>query len=185
MPARRPSRDPARASKTAPTAKNDLSIDLLRYTPALFTSITYKLNSGASSQYLANFGIGIEVWRVLAMVAREGRVTAQRICQFTGMDKGSVSRTFKAMEDKGLIRFSLDEQDKRLKYAEFTPRGRKLHDLIHDFALAREQALLSVLSRGEAELFIELLRRVRENLPNVDAASEAYVAEHWRGRKLL
>lgn len=163
-----------------PHRKNELSIDLLRYTPALFTSIANKLNSGASNHYLTTFGVGIEAWRVLAMVAMEGRVTAQRICQFTGMDKGSVSRTFKFMEDKGLIKFSADALDKRLKYASFTPRGRKMHDQIYDFALARERAFLSVLKPKELEQFIDMLRRTRENLPNVDAASEEYVALNWR-----
>ncbi len=37
------------------------------------------LARGASAHYLATYGVGIETWRVLVMLAIEGRVTAQRV----------------------------------------------------------------------------------------------------------
>jgi DNA-binding MarR family transcriptional regulator len=166
-------------SPSTPTVPSQAApaIDLDRYTPAYFTFIANKLASGASSHYLETYGVGIETWRVLVMLAIEDKVTAQRVCQLVGMDKGSVSRTFKAMHAKGLIAFSSDAHDGRLRFARFTAKGRKIHDQILAFALHREQILLSVLSAREVDTLIDLLRRVHENLPAVELASDQFVAQ--------
>ncbi|RZS86514.1 MarR family winged helix-turn-helix transcriptional regulator [Pigmentiphaga kullae] len=160
------------------------AVDLDRYTPAYFTFIANKLARGASKHYLETYGIGIETWRIMVMLAIEGKVTAQRVCQLIGMDKASVSRTFKSMHAQGLVSFSSDDHDGRLRHATFTPRGREMHDSIMKFALNREQAFLSVLAPGEVDVLIDLLRRLHENLPMVDATSDAFM-ENQRARGLV
>lgn len=151
------------------------AIDLAQYAPAFFTFIANKWARGASSHYLDTYGVGIETWRVLVMLALEESITAQRVVQLIGMDKASVSRTFKVMHQQGLIEFRHDEHDGRLRHAALTPAGRALHDRILRFALAREQALLSVLSAEEVGLFLDMLRRVHAHLPEVEAASDAFM----------
>ena len=159
--------------KTDPASGPCVQLD--RYTPAYFTFIANKLARGASSHYLDFYGVGIETWRVMVMLAIEQKVTAQRVCQLIGMDKGSVSRTFKSMHARGFILFSSDTQDGRLRYAAFTASGRALHDRIMRLALERENAFLSVLSPQEVETLIDLLRRLHENLPNVELQSGEFV----------
>jgi DNA-binding MarR family transcriptional regulator len=167
----------AEKSTAAPVASADgPAIDLDRYTPAYFTFIANKLARGASSHYLDIYGVGIETWRILVMLAIEGRVTAQRVVQLIGMDKGSVSRCFKSMHKQGLIAFSSDAEDGRLRYATFTPKGRALHDRIMRFALERERVFLSVLTPKEIDMLIDLLRRLHANLPAVEEASDAFMA---------
>lgn len=154
-------------------------IDLERYTPAFFTFIANTLARGASAHYLETCGVGIETWRLLVMLAIETRVTAQKVVQVIGIDKASVSRCFKTMHEQGFIGFSSDDNDGRLRHATITPKGRALHDRILRFALLRERVLLSVLSAGEVETLLDLLRRVHANLPAVEAASD----EFMRGEK--
>jgi len=164
--------------------KKGQTLELSRYTIALIISMANKLNGGASKQLLEKFGIGVEAWRVMAMIAAIGHeITAQQICQFSGMDKGSVSRTLGSMETKGLIVLRTDEDDGRRKLAMVTPKGKKMHDLIVKLQLEREKSLLSVLSTAEVELFIDLLNRTRSNLPNVDIDTAAYVKKHWHSLK--
>ena len=153
------------------------AIDLDRYSPAYFTFIANKLARGASAHYLATYGVGIETWRVLVMLAIEGRVTAQRVVQLIGMDKASVSRCFKSMHAQGLIRFESDAQDGRLRHASFTPLGRALHDRIRRFALLREQVLHSVLQPAEVDTLLDLLARLHGNLGAVEAASDAFMVD--------
>ncbi len=156
------------------------AIDLDRYTPAYFTFIANQLARGASSHYLETYGVGIETWRVLVMLAIEPTVTAQRVCQVIGMDKASVSRTFKSMHAKGLIAFSSDDHDGRLRHTTFTPKGRAMHDSIMRFALRREEAFLSVLQPGEVEVLLDMLQRLHANLPKVEAISDEFM-ERQRG----
>ena len=153
-------------------------LDLENYVPAYLTFVTTKLASGAASTYRKHFDVGIEIWRVLVMLALEEKVSVNMVCKLIGMDKGSVSRCFKSMYEKGLITFSSDPRDGRVRYATLTPAGREKHDQIQGVALERQRALLSCITPGEAEILIKLLHRLHGNLPEVEKATRAYVHKH-------
>jgi DNA-binding MarR family transcriptional regulator len=163
-------------------AKNKLGqtvVDLDRYVPGYMTWIANKLSRGASSIYLSAFDIGIETWRLLVLLAIEGSITSQNASRIIGMDKASVSRSFKTMQESGLVKMSLNENDGRSRIAHITTKGRKLHDQILAVAVERERVFLSVLDKTEQETLIQLLRRLHENLPNVEVASEQFVPKHF------
>lgn len=150
-------------------------LDLDRYVPAFFTWIANKLSRGASQHYLRSFGVGIETWRCLVLLAIESTISAHKVCRIIGMDKASVSRCFAGMEAQGLIRVAPDPADGRARVATLTDKGRSLHDRIMGVALERERAFLSVLSAEERELLIGLLARLHENLPAVEEATDRYL----------
>lgn len=162
-----------------PAPQTSPVLDLERYLPGFITWISNKLSRGASQHYLSVFGVGIEVWRCLVLLALESSISAQRVSRITGMDKSSVSRCFKSMQAGGLITLGLAGGDGRLRIAKLTARGRKLHDQIIGVALERERALIEVLDPSEREVLIGLMRRLHENLPAVEEATERYVARHF------
>jgi DNA-binding MarR family transcriptional regulator len=94
------------------------------------------------------------------------------------MDKSSVSRAFKSMHLRGLITIGLDDADGRLRVATITHKGRALHDEILKLAMERERAFLSALNDKERENLIGLLRRLHDNLPVVEKATQEYLAIH-------
>ena len=157
-------------------ADNEGLINLDRYVPAYFTWIANKLSRGASRTYLRLFGVGIETWRCLVLLAIHQSVSAQQVSQIIGMDKAAVSRCFKSMRAKGLIKLGLHATDGRLRNTTLTPLGRTLHDQIREMALERERALLSVLGESEREALIRMLKRLHENLPAVERATARYIA---------
>lgn len=160
--------------KTAPSV-----IDLERYAPAYLTWIANKLSGGASSAYLRAFGVGIETWRILVLLALESELTAQSCSRTIGMDKASVSRVFKSMQAEGLVTFSLHEHDGRLRLASITAKGRALHDQILELARERERAFLSVLTEPEQQAFLDLLHRLHDNLPNVEKATALFLEQRY------
>ena len=172
MPARR------KVEPTPPDAnfESAANVDLERYVPAYLSWISNKLSRGASQHYLSAFNIGIEVWRCLVLLAVESQVSAQQVSRVIGMDKAAVSRCFKTMHDQGFISFTLDAQDGRVRLAKLTSKGRVLHDEVLQVALAREKAFLSVLSETEVNVLIDLLKRLHDNLPHVDAATEEFLS---------
>ena len=164
----------ASAVTASTTAAKPAAVDLDRYVPAFLTWIANKLSRGASQQYLSAFGVGIETWRCLVLLAIEGSISAQRVSRIIGMDKSSVSRCFKSMQARGLITLGLDAADGRLRIATLTEEGRALHDRILDLALERERVFLSVLDEAERETLIALLKRLHDNLPAVEAAARRH-----------
>ncbi len=154
----------------------DPAIDLERYVPAYLIWIANKLTRGASQHYLNLFGVGAEVWRCMVLLAIHETISAQQVSQIIGMDKASVSRCFKQMAAKQLISLELDPADGRIRLASLTLHGQHIHDQILGIALAREEALLAVLSASERETLLGLLKRIHENLPAVEQATQAFIA---------
>ena len=172
-------RPPAPRRQGTSIADTGRVVDLERYVPAFLTWIANKLSRGASQHYLAAFDVGIEVWRCLVLLAVEDSISAQQVSRIVGMDKASVSRCFKSMHADGLITLGLDDADGRIRIARLTKKGRALHDKIIGIALERERAFLSVLSDAEQETLIGLLKRLHSNLPQVEEATAAYVADRF------
>lgn len=154
-------------------------VDLERYVPAFLTWIANKLSRGASQHYLRVFDVGIETWRCLVLLAIHGSISAQQVSKIIGMDKASVSRCFKGMQAKGYITLGLDADDGRVRIATLTKKGRQVHDRILGIALERERAFLEVLNERERETLIGLLKRLHENLPAVETATDAYVTKRF------
>ena len=153
------------------------AVDLDKYVPAYFIWIANKLTRGASQHYLNLFGVGSEVWRCMVLLAIHDTISAQQISQIIGMDKSSVSRCFKQMAAKKLIALELDDTDGRIRLASLTLHGRHIHDQILGIALARERALVQVLKPEEIDTLLGLLKRVHENLPAVELATQTFIAD--------
>ena len=156
-------------------AQTELVLDLDRYIPALITFIANKLSRSATVLYHKRFAVNVTEWRILALLAIEPGISAARICQVIGFDKGPVSRTLTAMETRGLVAIKIDREDGRTYSISLTAKGRTTHDEVIKVALEREHSLLACLDNPERETLIKLLHRVHSNLAAVDGVGEREV----------
>jgi DNA-binding MarR family transcriptional regulator len=136
-------------------------LDLNRYVPALLTFLANKLATGASGTYRKHFGVGVVEWRVIALLAVEDNITANRICQVIGLDKSAVSRSLQLLEASGRISGQADSKDGRRYAVSLTAEGKALHDRVLKVALERERRLLSGLSPEEVDTLVNLLSRMQ------------------------
>lgn len=146
-------------------------LNLERYVPALLTVVANKLAASASHTYRKRFGVGVVEWRMLAMLAVEDDITANRICQVTGLDKAAVSRALHQLKSTGHIRFTTDAADARRQLVSLTDSGSHLHDRIYELAIRREKALLEGLSEGDVESLIRLLRHLHGRIEFLEASN--------------
>jgi len=161
LPIRKSRRKAATAPQPGPT------LDLERYVPAFITFIANKLSNSATAFYQGNFGVNVTEWRTMSLLAIEPGISASRICEVIGFNKGPVSRTLADMQARGLIAIRTDPNDGRTHSIALTAKGRATHDKVIVAALDRERRLLSCLSKDEQELLIDLLRRLHENIDAV------------------
>jgi DNA-binding MarR family transcriptional regulator len=152
--------------------KVELVLDLDRYVPALITFVANKLSRSATVLYQKRFGVNVTEWRILALLAIEPEISAARICHVIGFDKGPVSRTLAAMEERGLVAIRADRQDGRTYSISLTAKGAATHDRVIAVALERERRLLSCLNKAERETLLVLLRRLHGNLDAVKGAGD-------------
>ena len=83
------------AASLPPTPTTQPRLDLDRYLPFGLTAIANKIARSASRVYLRRFGVGINEWRILANLRINPGVTANLICQTSGLDKAAVSRSLR------------------------------------------------------------------------------------------
>jgi DNA-binding MarR family transcriptional regulator len=143
-------------------------LDLNRYVPAMLTFLANKLSTGASISYRKHFGIGVVEWRVIALLAVEENITANRICQVIGLDKSAVSRSLQLLEAAGRISGETDTNDARRYAVSLTPEGKALHDRVLRVALERERRLLSGFSPAEVDMLVNLLARMQTTVGYVN-----------------
>jgi DNA-binding MarR family transcriptional regulator len=143
-------------------------LDLDRYVPAMLTFLANKLATGASLNYRKHFGIGVVEWRLIALLAVEDKITANRICQVIGLDKSAVSRSLQVLEAAGRIWGEVDSKDARCYTVSLTTEGKMLHDRVLKVALERERRLLSDFSPAEVDTLVNLLGRLQRKVAYVN-----------------
>jgi DNA-binding MarR family transcriptional regulator len=144
-----------------------VALHLERYVPGLLAWLSNKLAGDASKAYRSRFGVGIVEWRILSYLAVYERGTGAQMSQLMGTDKAAISRGASFLQRKKMIH-SKQGFGRNLEFF-LTPKGRELHDRIIKLALARENALLTGLSKRDVDALVGYLQILLKNLPAVEA----------------
>lgn len=96
--------------------------------------------------YGHEYGLTREEWRLLALLAGEGEVSAVELKRRATLDKVQISRAFKRLEEKKLLQGRVAEHDKRQRIYCCTPAGEALFNELFPRVEARAEALLETLS---------------------------------------
>lgn len=99
------------------------TLDLDMHVPSFLNWISNKLGRGASAEFRETFDVGITDWRVMALLAIEPGITANRIVEVIGLNKGAVSRCLRGLEERGLVQIRPAEGDARSHINSLTAAG--------------------------------------------------------------
>lgn len=135
---------------------------LERHVPALLTWINNKFSADASRLYRERFNIGIADWRIIGYLGVYGTGTSAEMGDFLGMDKGAVSRSVSALQERDFIREST--RDGRKINLCLSKSGQHLYRQVLDIALEREKLLLDGLTQEDIERLLSILNKMHRNL---------------------
>ncbi|HPG02951.1 MAG TPA: MarR family winged helix-turn-helix transcriptional regulator [Rhodoblastus sp.] len=125
--------------------------DLLGFRLSLLTTIS---DRKAQSQISGKFGMNLGEWRVLGAIHAFAPATLAGLARELYQDKGQLSRTIKALSERGLVASAPDARDKRNLFFRLTPGGKRWHDRMLAFAADRNAHLVDGLNAKErVELF--------------------------------
>ncbi|HKP80053.1 MAG TPA: MarR family winged helix-turn-helix transcriptional regulator [Phenylobacterium sp.] len=111
--------------------------------------------------YEDRFGLTVPQWRLLCVLAEDGRLSQVQIVARTVMDKVTVSRAAQGLVKRRLIGRAENKADGRSHVLGLTPEGRSLHAEIAPLALAYEAALIAGLAPEDVTLLKRLLGRLQ------------------------
>lgn len=139
------------------------AIDLKRFTGYLVATIHNTIASIFAQQYRAEFGLGLNEWSCIALLAGEDDISATRICEVGGFDRSIVSRSINALIERGYVTSRPVANHNRKRLLNLTPAGRVIHDQIMVEVLLGENELLKGLNQKQRSDLLNYLQLLHHN----------------------
>lgn len=108
------------------------------------------------------FGVNLGDWRVLSVIRALAPVTLTDLVGELHLDKGQLSRSVSNLVERGLVRQSASQRNRRRMLLELTAAGHRLHDRILPFVIGRNAAMMQDLSAAERTELLRLLDKVMD-----------------------
>ena len=134
----------------------ELSDNVLASVHVLSNRITRAFESRIESRY----GISVAEWRVLLSLFAASGLTAKQIHEQWAMDKMTVSRAVRRLEEDGRVQRHRHPEDGRSYVLVVTPRGMRLLKKILPTADARYREVLSCLTGRERAALERMLAKL-------------------------
>lgn len=144
-----------------------LTFQIIRLANAAKANVTRK--------YLADFGLSVPEWRLLAMTVRFEPVRFSELVANSSIDKGQASRTLQVLTRRGLIAAQTLGGGRR-RAAEsgapviltITPKGRRLYETLLPVAQRNQARLLYLLTREERRALWTILNKLFAAIGELD-----------------
>ena len=78
------------------------------------------------NHHISEFGLNTTQLHLLFEISHESDINQERIASRYNLNKGSVARSIKKLEDKGLVRREIDENNRRQNKVSLTESGQEL-----------------------------------------------------------
>ena len=153
-----------------PVPRDDF--DLQQFFPYL-TRVFYKsVSSSITDLYSTSYDMTPPEWRTMAILGREGRLTAAEVVNRSSMDKVTVSRAVKKMSALGMLDKTSNQADGRSTVLYLSAKGRKVYLELVPKMLAVEQQLLKGVSSQDYQLLVQLFEQIRTNALQLGASKQ-------------
>lgn len=131
--------------------------DLLSYQ----VSRTANAMSRSAALRYAGFGVTLQEWRTLALLAAEAPLGLNELARAAGLDKAQMSRAVSALIGRGLVLKRLSEAGGRATSLSLSRRGLALYDDLITAAAERDLAFRACLNDEEHAVLQAALQKLR------------------------
>ena len=100
--------------------------------------------------------------RSLVTLSGRGPITMTDFSELAGVPLSTATRMVERLIEKGLAIRSRIEDDRRVVRVELSEEGKKLNQKFAEHRRAISSAMLSPLTHGEREIFIELMSKITQ-----------------------
>lgn len=144
-------------------AKGKQELKLAEFLPYQLSITSNAVSDLIARAYRGRFALKIPEWRLMAVLGEVASATQRELVAATAMDKVTVNRASKALEDRSLIARAPNAADGRSHHLALTDTGRELYEQIVPLALSVEAELVNSIESKVLEAMLKQLRaRVAE-----------------------
>lgn len=123
--------------------------------------LSAKLNRQAGMVLKRAGNLRVPEWRILSLLLVHREMNGSEVTDIVGFDPGLISRTFRALEQRGLISVRRTDDDRRSAYMSLTRAGRALHAKVQPMMERRQRHLLSALTAEERAAFLRIVDKLQ------------------------
>lgn len=131
--------------------------DLLSYR----VSRTANAMSRSAALRYAGFGVSLQEWRTLALLAASGPLGLTALARAAGLDKAQMSRAVTALVLRGLVRRNAPPGSARATALSLSRTGQALYARLIDAAAERDRAFHACLAPGELAVLEAALAKLQ------------------------
>lgn len=139
-------------------------LDLANYLPYLVNRLGAALVASMTANALAPHRLGIDMWRVLAVLSYRGAQRQIDLVGMTSIEASTMSRLVSRLVRMGLVTRRRSQASSREVVVELAPKGTALVGSIIPFARRLEQAAAAGIPARDLAVVKRSLRRMYENL---------------------
>lgn len=142
---------------------NPTEFRLEQYLPYRLSLLSNTISQGVANRYQKDHDISVTDWRVIVILGRYPGSTASEVVEKTAMDKVTISRAVRGLEEKGFLLRKVDRQDRRRQRLFLTRgKGKRVLEDIVPLAAAYETELIKSLDAGERTALENLVQKLQE-----------------------
>jgi len=130
----------------------------------LFVRLASAMQREVTARYLDEFDLNAPQWRVLAALSAYTPIPFSELVKLTMSDKALVSRTLRALEEKGLAQVKADPAHGKKLICKISAKGRSLYQRVLPKAQAAQAGILGLLEREERVALHGILTKLRDVL---------------------
>jgi DNA-binding MarR family transcriptional regulator len=149
-------------------AKAAQKLTLAEFLPYQLSITSNAVSDLIARAYRGRFALKIPEWRLMAVLGERASATQRELVAATAMDKVTVNRASKALEDRGLIGRAPNAADGRSHHLALTPVGRELYEQIVPLALSVEGELEKTLDPDEAAILVRIMAKLRATAASLE-----------------
>lgn len=138
-----------------------------RFLPYRLSVASNAVSQVIARAYESSHDLSMQEWRVIAVLGEADRLTQQAIVAKTKMDKVTVSRAARSLEERKIVRREANEDDARSLWLSLTAEGRKIYVKVIPAAVELEREVLKGFSAKEIATLEALLLRLEESADQV------------------
>jgi len=152
--------------------KSPAKLDLGDFLPYLTNRVGMIVAEQFGADALAEHGLSIAMWRVMAVLASRGSQRQIDLADLTSIEVSTLSRLVSRLIRKGLVTRTRSANSNREVAVKLSPKGQSLVNHLIPMALDFEAAAIAGLSGKDIAVLKHCLRRMYGNMKNRAAAKE-------------
>ena len=128
-----------------------------------FSLITKRLNQKLATVHSKQFGISVNNWKIMSVIAFFGPLSATELGARTSLDADKISRSIDNLVHQGYVIRKQSEVDRRKIILSLSSPGQRVHDKVEAVASSLETGFLSVLTTQERRALHAVLAKLEDH----------------------